>query len=67
MNTDLKQVPKGAILERMKAAGLDYLIVRQPAEPELRQLHPDLLSACTLLIANSQYVVLKRLGAARHW
>ena len=64
---DLKQVPKGAILQKMSDAGLDYLIVRQPLVQELRQLHPDLLSAFSPLIANSQYVVLKRLGAARHW
>jgi 4-amino-4-deoxy-L-arabinose transferase-like glycosyltransferase len=64
---NLTELPQGAILQRMRDVGLDYLIMRQQVLQSVRQLHPDLLGAFQPLVANSQYVVLKRLNVARHW
>jgi hypothetical protein len=66
-NPDRSQLLTSAVLQKMTDVGLDYLVMRQAIFQEVAQHNPDLPTAFQPLISTSQYVVLKRRNAPRHW
>lgn len=66
-NPDLAQTSTAQVLDKMTAAGLDYLLMRQDIYQQLAQTHPDLLRSLTTKISNQRYAVLARNNAVKHW
>lgn len=64
---DINRLPSPELLDKMNRTGLDYLLMRQEIFQALFDSHPDLQTAFTAVVRNSQYVFLHRIGAPKHW